>query len=128
MTSTQTRPTYVIRHLLLSVLLLLAPLAQATDQDPQVAWNKIKAGAMVLDVRTADEFASGHLDKAVNIPHEQVAAEFAKRGIAKETPVVLYCKSGRRSAIANDALTAAGYTQLYNGGAYETLLAKKPKQ
>lgn len=128
MTSTQTRPTYVIRHLLLSVLLLLAPLAQAADQDPQVAWNKIKAGAMVLDVRSADEFASGHLDKAVNIPHEQVAAEFAKRGIAKDAPVVLYCKSGRRSAIANDALTAAGYSQLYNGGAYETLLAKKPKQ
>lgn len=128
MTFTLTRTTAILRHLLLSVLLLLAPLAQAADQDPQVAWSKIKAGAMVLDVRTADEFASGHLDKAVNIPHEQVAAEFAKRGIAKDAPVVLYCKSGRRSAIANDALTAAGYTQLYNGGAYETLLAKKPKQ
>lgn len=124
MTFTLTRTTTIICHLLLSALLMLAPLAQAADQDPQVAWSKIKAGAMVLDVRTADEFASGHLDKAVNIPHEQVAAEFAKRGIAKETPVVLYCKSGRRSAIANDALTAAGYTQLYNGGAYETLLAK----
>ena len=128
MTFRLTRTSPVFRQLLLAVLLLLAPLAQAADQDPQAAWNKIKAGAMLLDVRTADEFASGHLDLAVNIPHQQVAAEFAKRGIAKDAPVVLYCKSGRRSAIASDSLTAAGYTRIYNGGAYATLLAQQPKQ
>lgn len=101
--------------------------ANATDQQPQVAWEKIAAGAMVLDVRTPEEFAAGHLANAVNIPFEQVAAEFAKRSIAKDAPVVLYCRSGRRSSIATEALVAAGYTQTYNGGGYQTLADAQPK-
>lgn len=101
--------------------------ANAADQQPQVAWEKIASGAMVLDVRTPEEFAAGHLVNAVNIPFEQVAAEFAKRGIAKDTPVVLYCRSGRRSGIATDALVAAGYTKTYNGGGYQTLAETQPK-
>ena len=101
--------------------------ANAADQQPQVAWEKIAAGAMVLDVRTPEEFAAGHLANAVNIPFEQVAAEFAKRGIAKDAPVVLYCRSGRRSSIATEALVAAGYTQTYNGGGYQTLVDAQPK-
>lgn len=101
--------------------------ANAADQQPQVAWEKIASGAMVLDVRTPEEFAAGHLVNAVNIPFEQVAAEFAKRGIAKDTSVVLYCRSGRRSGIATDALVAAGYTKTYNGGGYQTLAETQPK-
>lgn len=126
MNFTLTQARSMVCQLLLSVLLLLAPLAQAADQDGQLAWSKIQAGAMLLDVRSADEFASGHLDKALNIPHEQVVAEFARRGIAKDTPVVLYCKSGRRAGLAYDILTAAGYTRIYNAGGYETLRAQKP--
>ncbi|MCS6160680.1 rhodanese-like domain-containing protein [Shewanella baltica] len=102
--------------------LLMPMMASAADQDPVIAWDKIAAGAMVLDVRTPEEFAEGHLANAVNIPFEQVAEEFAKRGIAKDAPVVLYCRSGRRSSIATEALVAAGYTQTYNGGGYSTLV------
>ncbi|MEL4282493.1 MULTISPECIES: rhodanese-like domain-containing protein [Shewanella] len=111
----------------LSSLALVPNAASAADQEPQVAWQKIAAGAMVLDVRTPEEFAEGHLANAVNIPFEQVAAEFAKRGIAKDAPVVLYCRSGRRSSIATEALVAAGYTQTYNGGGYQTLADAQPK-
>lgn len=128
MNFTWPRPLPILSRFILAVLLLAAPLARAADPDSQAAWSSIKAGAMLLDVRSADEFAAGHLDKATNIPHEQVVAEFAKRRIAKDTPVVLYCKSGRRSGIASDALVAAGYTRIYNAGGYETLLANQPKR
>lgn len=111
-----------LQSLVLMPLLLMPMIASAADQDPAIAWDKIAAGAMVLDVRTPEEFAEGHLANAVNIPFEQVTEEFAKRGIAKDAPVVLYCRSGRRSSIATEALVAAGYTQTYNGGGYSTLV------
>lgn len=111
-----------LQSLVLMPLLLMPMIASATDQDPAIAWDKIASGAMVLDVRTPEEFAEGHLANAVNIPFEQVTEEFAKRGIAKDAPVVLYCRSGRRSSIATEALVAAGYTQTYNGGGYSTLV------
>ncbi|MGL5393286.1 MAG: rhodanese-like domain-containing protein [Shewanella sp.] len=119
----------LVRVTLLGLLSLawLPLAANAAEQDPKVAWDKIAAGAMVLDVRTPAEFASGHLANAVNIPFEQVAAEFAKRGIAKDTPVVLYCRSGNRSGMATKALVAAGYTQTYNGGGYNALAGAQTK-
>jgi len=102
--------------------LLVPTMANAAEQDAAIAWDKIAAGAMVVDVRTPEEFAEGHLTNAVNIPFEQVAEEFAKRGIAKDAPVVLYCRSGRRSGIAIEALVAAGYTQTHNAGGYQSLI------
>lgn len=107
--------------LLTATLLVASNTAVAADKDPQAAWERIHQGAMVVDVRTPDEFAAGHLEGAINIPFEQISAEFAARGIAKDTQVVLYCRSGRRSGVANDALIADGYNNTYNGGAYETL-------
>lgn len=111
-----------LQSLVLMPLLLMPMIASAADQDPAIAWDKIAAGAIVLDVRTPEEFAEGHLANAVNIPFEQVTEEFAKRVITKDAPVVLYCRSGRRSSIATEALVAAGYTQIYNGGGYSTLV------
>ena len=119
-----TRGQSLMRLALLSLssLMLIPMMANAADQNPAIAWDKIATGAMVLDVRTPEEFAEGHIANAVNIPFEQVAEEFAKRGIAKDAPVVLYCHSGRRSSIATKALVAAGYTQTYDGGGYSSLI------
>ncbi len=118
----------LVKIVLLSLLsMMYIPTINAADQDPKIAWEKIGAGAMVLDVRTPEEFAEGHLANAVNIPYEQVASEFAKRNIAKDTPVVLYCRSGRRSGIAIESLSAAGYRHIYNAGSYQTLNEAKPQ-
>jgi phage shock protein E len=67
----------------------------------------------VVDVRTADEFASGHVPGAVNIPYDQLPGRAAEIG-PPSTPVVLYCRSGRRSGIAIDALQKAGFSKLYD--------------
>ena len=64
----------------------------------------------VLDVRTPEEFAAGHVPGAVNVPHDQIASHLAQ--VPKDQDVVLYCRSGRRVAIAADVLSANGYTRL----------------
>ncbi|BCV27803.1 hypothetical protein AYI74_12200 [Shewanella algae] len=107
--------------LLFAVLLSLS--ARAEQMVPEVALTKVAQGAMLVDVRTPEEYAEGHLPEAVNIPFEQIAEAFAKQGIAKDTPVVVYCRSGRRSGIAKESLEKAGYQEVYNGGGYDSLKA-----
>ncbi len=68
------------------------------------------ASLFVLDVRTAEEFAQGHVPGAVNIPQDQVASRLAE--IPKDKDVVLYCRTGRRTALAVETLEANGYTRL----------------
>ncbi|MCL1093144.1 rhodanese-like domain-containing protein [Shewanella kaireitica] len=104
-----------------ALLFMFSKLALATDQNVEQAWQKIDAGALVVDVRTAEEFEQGHLPNAINIPFEQITTVFADRKIAKDKSVVVYCRSGRRSGIANEALINAGYTNTYNGGGYQML-------
>ena len=103
--------------------LLLSLSVRAEQMVPEVALTKVAQGAMLVDVRTPEEYAEGHLPEAINIPFEQIAEAFAKQGIAKDTPVVVYCRSGRRSGIAKESLDNAGYQAVYNGGGYDSLKA-----
>jgi phage shock protein E len=96
---------------------------QATELQPDVAWQKINANATLIDVRTAQEFAAGHVKGAINIPFENIVAELEKLNITKDTEVVLYCRSGRRSGIAQSALVEQGYTATYNAGGIDTLMS-----
>ena len=68
------------------------------------------APVLVLDVRTPEEFAAGHVPGAVNIPYDQVDTRLSE--IPKTDEVVLYCRSGRRAGLAAETLSAAGYTKL----------------
>jgi rhodanese-related sulfurtransferase len=85
----------------------LEPLAQ----DAYLALPKSGEQApFVLDVRTPEEFVTGHVPGAVNIPYDQVAARLAE--VPKDKEVVLYCRSGRRAGMAAEVLAANGYTRL----------------
>ena len=64
----------------------------------------------VLDVRTPQEYAEGHVPGAVNVPYDQLASRLAD--IPKDKDVVLYCKSGRRAGIAAEVLAGQGYERL----------------
>ncbi len=69
---------------------------------------------VVLDVRTASEFAEGHIERALNIDYKQDDfAEKAKATLPLDKKIAIYCRSGRRSAGAAGILTSAGY-QLVN--------------
>ncbi|HMQ74604.1 MAG TPA: rhodanese-like domain-containing protein [Flavobacteriales bacterium] len=66
-------------------------------------------GAQVIDVRTPAEFASGHLDGAINLDWTGGVLEQRMSELDKEAPVLVYCASGRRSAAAANALRESGF-------------------
>ncbi len=106
------------------LLLLLASTAQAGDIDQAEALTQLaKPGTLLIDVRSADEFASGALPGARNISHELIAEQISRVAPDKSKPIVLYCRSGRRSGLAQDALQALGYQQVINAGGIDNLKA-----
>lgn len=78
----------------------------------RIAWAD--ASLVVLDVRTPDEFAAGHIPGALNIPHTELAARIAELPAAGEKDVVVYCRSGSRSREALATLGKAGFKRLYH--------------
>lgn len=79
--------------------------------------------AVVIDVRTPAEYAAGHVEGAVNIPYEQIAAGIrAVPGASKDQAMLLYCRSGRRSAIAKETLEKLGYRRVIDGGGMTELV------
>lgn len=92
---------------------------------PRDVLERIKSGALVVDVRTPEEFAAGHLENAFNVPHTKIADNLAIFGAERGREIVLYCRSGRRSGLALAELTALGFTKVINGGAYKDLVAAK---
>lgn len=79
----------------------------------------LAADVVVIDVRTPDEFATGHVEGALNLPHDRVGEMIAALVPSKDTPVVLYCQSGRRADIALKTMRDLGYTRVENYGGYE---------
>ncbi len=71
---------------------------------------------LVIDVRTADEYRQGHVRDAINIPYEQIASRIAAVAPDRAAPLVLYCRSGRRADVAEQALRQMGYRQIENKG------------
>ncbi len=75
----------------------------------------VESGALLLDVRTPEEFRDRHLDGAVNIPVQELGGRVHELG-AKDRPIVVYCRSGARSASAATMIKSAGYEVLDIGG------------
>ena len=107
---------------LFTVLCLTAACHDALPPVDEVALAAITAGALVVDVRTADEFSSGHFAGAINIPHESIVEGLRARDISPDQPLVLYCRTGNRSGKAQQALRTEGYTSVSNAGGLEALL------
>lgn len=79
------------------------------------ARRHIEAGDMVvLDVRTADEFAQGSLPGAMNLPWPRLKSV---KVVERETPILLFCDNGAKSRKAAEVLLALGFTQVYTMGA-----------
>ena len=96
------------------------------NKKPDIA-ELIKNGALVIDVRSAAEFASGSIEGAIHIPHSRIAVEIGNYETDKARIIIVFCASGGRSALAKTALTKAGYTQVVNGGGYTFGYGRKPE-
>ena len=75
----------------------------------------VAGGARLVDVRSASEFAAGHLEGARNIPVGEIGRRAREVG-DKSKPVIVYCASGTRSAMAKRTLKSAGFIEVYNLG------------
>ena len=91
----------------------------AVDAAPRISQEDLLArlekpdpGVVVLDVRTAAEFAAGHVPGARNVSHDELAGRLGELNELRDKEVVLYCRSGRRTALAEDVLRKAGFTKL----------------
>lgn len=91
--------------------------------EPATVADAIADGAKVIDVRTPEEFAAGHLRGAVNV--DLSAPDFDQRiaALDETTDYVVYCASGNRSGTAIETMHDQGFDDLINGGGYEDLAA-----
>jgi rhodanese-related sulfurtransferase len=71
-----------------------------------------KDSYIILDVRTKEEFDSGHLDSAVLIPVDELETRYGE--LSKDKPIIVYCRSGNRSAKAAALLISKGFSQVYD--------------
>lgn len=102
--------------LLVVVLVLLGAVwfvLKGGKASPEQVQGFVSEGATIVDVRTPGEFASGHHARAVNIPLDQIAARASELG--EGTRVVVYCRSGARSARAAQILRGKGFQVLDAG-------------
>ena len=73
-------------------------------------------GYIILDVRTQEEYDQGHIPGAIMISHEEIAEKAEGVLTDKEQLILVYCRSGRRSKIAAEALVELGYTNIKEFG------------
>ena len=86
-----------------------APDTGYADAQKQAA-VAIRDGALVIDVRTPAEFEEGHIEGALHIPHDQLAGRLDELAGHRNEVIILYCRSGRRSGIADEILRENGFT------------------
>ena len=112
--------------LLLAVMLLTA-CGQDKEKDQGAVYVNITAeeakriidseeGYIILDVREQDEYDAGHIPGAIVIPHEEIAEKAEEVLTDKDQLILVYCRSGRRSKIAAEALVELGYTNIKEFG------------
>ncbi|MBN1531070.1 MAG: rhodanese-like domain-containing protein [Spirochaetes bacterium] len=107
--------------LVTTAILAFAGGCRSSAADAVTVREKIRQGALVVDVRTPGEFDAGHYPGAINIPLGEIEAEIQRFGRA-DRPVVLYCRSGNRSGRAKAILEERGFTDVTNGGAYRDMI------
>lgn len=78
----------------------------------------VQNGATLVDVRTTQEFSTGHIPGAVNIPVQDLERRMPELG-SKDEPIVVYCRSGNRSGRARRLLESAGYLKVHDLGPME---------
>lgn len=100
---------------------LIALLAGSACATPSISGEAARAlvtqkGAFLLDVRTPEEFKEGHVEGATNIPVQVLESRLAELADKKEKDIVVYCRSGMRSARAAALLKERGFVKVHDLG------------
>ena len=75
-----------------------------------------ETGYIIIDARTEEEFVEGHIEGAILIPEYEISDRAASELPDKDQLILVYCRSGRRSKIASEALAESGYTNVKEFG------------
>ena len=112
------------------VLVVVMILKKRSQISLESARQELKRGALVVDVRSAGEYASNHLPGTLHVPLEQIQKVMPERVADKTQVLLLHCASGMRSGMAGAILRKMGYTRVFNLGSYhraERVLEQKLK-
>jgi len=115
--------------MLLTFVLLMSACSDKPAMQAAELANAIKTGnaPLILDVRTPDEYAAGHVPGAVLIPHDELESRIAELG--EPRALVVYCKSGRRAGIAEEILAEHGFAVTLLDGSWQAWQkAKLPEE
>jgi phage shock protein E len=82
----------------------------------------------IVDVRTQEEFESGHIEGALHKPHDAIDAGITALLPDKSQHIIVYCARGGRAGKAKQTLESLGYTNVENGGGYKDMQGRLEKQ
>lgn len=102
---------------------MMDAIKQLFGMGPEVNYVElVKRGAVIIDVRTKDEYQGGHIKGSVNIPLNSLPNNLSR--LKKDKPIITCCASGMRSASAKNILKSGGFPEVYNGGGWMSLQNK----
>ncbi len=120
-------PHSSLRLVALSLVVLAITACAAPTIDGTAARQLVTTkGALLLDVRTPEEFSAGHVEGAVNVPVQVLGEQLSTLPAKKDQDIVVYCRSGARSARAAGMLKNAGFAKVHDLGGMSNWNAGTP--
>jgi phage shock protein E len=110
---------WIIFAITLALLFAYLFLRRKGQISADLAAAHLKSGALLIDVRSPAEYATGHLQGAINMPLQQIDLLIEGYVKDKNQVLLLHCQSGPRSGMAKNRLNALGYARAYNVGSYD---------
>ena len=103
------------------ILFLLVGCSSNEDSNGLISYMDAKEkiineGAILVDVRTEEEYNSNHIGGAINIPIDSISSAVS---LSKDNPIIVYCETGNRSSQALEKLEALGYSNVYDLGSID---------
>lgn len=102
--------------IVIAALVLFILIKRMSQISADEAKQLLRNGAVLLDVRTSGEYSSGTAGQALNLPLDQITARAEQVIPDKDKPILVFCLSGTRSAMAKSVLQQAGYKSVHNLG------------
>ena len=112
-----------MRRVILTLLAMLLAACEAPSTSHTDIVRAVQQGALIVDVRTPEEFATAHYPGAINVPHDAIVSGLSTRAVTPDSSIVLYCRSGNRSRKAEAALRGQGFSNTLNAGGLSDMLA-----
>jgi len=111
--------SWILYALILTGILAFAIMRRKGQISTKEGTELARHGAMVIDVRSPEEYSAGHLSQALNMPVDEIASLLPSRVRDKSKVILLHCKTGLRSKKARSLLVNQGYSNVFDMGSYE---------